>query len=98
MNTIHPIDDPELVPGPAKQFALLNDPVSLICGYNLDSNPPVNITWTDPQGNVVQNSDRYILDNGPEIVRLNITNTSNNDNGTWKCNSAKFEMELTIVG
>ena len=79
-------------------FALLNDPVSLICGYNLDSNAPVNITWTNPQGNVIHNSDRYIYDNGPEIVRLNITSTSNDDGGTWMCSFTKFEFTLTVVG
>ena len=93
-------DGPELVPGPAMQFALLNDPVSLTCGYNLDSNPPVNISWTDPHGNVIHNSDWYIQDNGPEIVRLNVTNVTNNDNGTWKCNygNANFELTLIVVG
>ena len=98
MNAFYSADGPELVPGPDMQYALLNDPVSLICGYKLDSYPPVNITWTDPKGNVILNSDRYIQDNGPEIVRLNITNTSKHDNGRWTCNFAKFEFTLTVVG
>lgn len=100
MNALLPTDGRELVPDPTMQFALLNDPVSLICGYNLDSNPSVNITWTNPQRKVVHNSDRYILDNGPDIVRLNITNTSGDDHGTWTCNCAKFEFmpKLTVVG
>ena len=61
-------------------------PVSLVCGYNLGSEPLASVTWTDPQGNVVTNSDLYAIDNGPSVVRLNITSTNKIHNGTWKCN------------
>ena len=59
--------------------------MSLICGYKLDSNPPANITWKNPQKKLVEASSSFILDDGPMVVRLNISNASNSDNGTWIC-------------
>ena len=59
--------------------------MSLICGYNLDSNPKAAITWMDPQWKPVKASNLIILDDGPMVVRLNISNASNSDNGTWTC-------------
>ena len=71
----------------AKHYVLLGDPVCLICGYNLDSNPPAVITWTGPYGKVVtKNMDSYIMDNGPQVVQLNITNADESDGGRWTCN------------
>ena len=59
--------------------------MSLICGYNLESNPKATISWTDPRGNPVTISDNYTQDNGPEVVQLNITRVNKSDNGTWGC-------------
>lgn len=61
------------------------DPVSLVCGYQLHSNPPAIITWLYPNGSTVENSDRIIMDSGTELVQLNVTNTSSSDSGTWTC-------------
>ena len=61
------------------------DPVSLVCGYQLRSNPPAIITWLYPNGSTVENSDRIIMDSGSELVQLNVTNTSSSDSGTWTC-------------
>lgn len=97
MSNRYSTDGPELVPGPAMQYALLNDSISLICGYNLDSNPQVNIIWTDPSGKAVHSSDGYIQDNGPEIVSLNIMRTSAKDNGRWTCNFGKVELKITLT-
>ena len=84
--------------------------MSLICGYNLDSNPKAAITWTDPQWKPVKASNLIILDDGPMVVRLNISNASNSDNGTWTCTveqdceaithigSRSFSTELIVVG
>ena len=57
----------------------------LVCGYNLESNPQAVITWTNPQGRSITNSDRYSMNNGPEVVQLSIANVSKNDHGTWSC-------------
>ena len=60
--------------------------MSLICGYNLDSNPPAVVTWTNPDKNIVSNTDTYVIDDGPHVVQLNITNASERDSGAWICN------------
>ena len=102
-------DGPELVPGPSEYYVHLNDPVTLICGYKLSSSPSTQITWTHPEGHPVQLGDRYVLDNGPQIVRLNISNASKNDGGVWRCsytllvngsqvNAQYRNVSLTIVG
>ena len=68
---------------------LLGDSISLVCGTCLDSNPQATITWTAPSGTTVavMNNDRYHLENGSEMVRLNITNTVLDDSGIWRCDS-----------
>ena len=78
-------DGPEILPGVRKHHVLSGDPVSLICGHNLDSNPPANVTWIDPQNRPVNTSSSFILDDEPMVVRLNISSASNSDNGTWIC-------------
>ena len=79
------LDGPEILPGMKKHYVLSGSPVSLICGYKLDSNPPANITWRDPRKKPVKASSVFILDDGPTVVRLNISNASNSDSGTWIC-------------
>ena len=66
-------------------YVLLGDPLSLVCGTGLDSNPQATITWTAPDQTVVMESPRYNLENGSEIVRLNFTHTLLDDAGTWIC-------------
>lgn len=66
-------------------YVLLRSPVSLVCGYNLIGNPSPEVSWTDPQNKQVANSSRYVMDNGPGIVQLNITEASESDSGTWRC-------------
>ena len=69
-----------------QHFALLGDKLSLVCGTGLDSNPQATITWTAPDGTTIMDKTRYDLENGPDIVRLNITNTTSSDAGIWRCN------------
>ena len=72
--------------GPTERYVLLGDPLSLVCGTGLDSNPQATITWTAPDNTMIRmNMGRYTLDNGPEIVRLNFTDTIMGDNGRWTC-------------
>lgn len=66
--------------------------MSLICGYNLKSNPSINVTWTNPQGEQVLNSERCTMDDGPEVVQLNISNVTKNDNGMWRCSMQMLDM------
>ena len=70
---------------PTQHYAILGDHSSLICGRGLDSNPQATITWTAPDGTAVMDSTRYDLENGPDIVRLNLSRTSLSDNGVWVC-------------
>ena len=60
------------------------DSASLVCGTGLDSNPQATITWTAPDGTAVVDNARYNLDNGPEVVQLNITHTFLSDTGIWR--------------
>lgn len=59
----------------------------LICGYELESNPPATISWTSPNPNleVVVNSESFRMNNGTEEISLTIANVSADDNGTWTC-------------
>ena len=81
-------DPPSFVTqGPTERYVLLGDPLSLVCGSGLDSNPQATITWTASDATTItRNMGRYILENGPEIVRLNFSTTMMSDNGVWRCN------------
>ena len=72
-------------PGPLQCYALLGDPLSLVCGAGLDSNPNAMVSWTAPNGTAIMDNARYDLENGPEIVRLNFTHTILGDTGIWRC-------------
>ena len=74
--------------GPLQRYVKLGDRLSLVCGTSLDSNPPATITWTAPNGTTIVDNARYDLENGPEIVRLNFTNTVIEDDGMWRCEVA----------
>ena len=78
-------DGPSLTLGPAQYYVLLGNSLSLVCGTGLDSNPPATITWTAPSGDIIANNARYDLKNGPDSVRLNISNMSFMDAGVWTC-------------
>ena len=80
--------------GSNKTFCMEGDSVSLVCVYELRSNPPADIIWLYPNGSTVENSNRIITDNGPELVQVNITNTSASDGGNWTC---RIEVQHTCV-
>ena len=71
--------------GPTHSSALLGDSASLVCGTGLDSNPQAIVTWTAPDGTIVVDNARYDLDNGPEVIQLNITRAVLSDAGVWRC-------------
>ena len=82
---------------PSHGYVQLGDSLSLICGTGLDSNPQATITWTSPDGSTIMNSSRYHLENGPDVVRLNLTQTVLNDAGVWHCNVSVFSEQHIIV-
>ena len=91
---------------PTQAYALLGNPLSLVCGKGLDSNPQATITWSDPDGNVVMDNARYDLENGPDIVRLDFNRIIMSDSGLWLCevivrsqrNALDSEGNLVLVG
>ena len=104
-------DGPSLaVFGPSQYFVLLGDPLSLVCGADLDTNPQATITWTADGTTIVVDSPRYSVDNGPEVVRLNFTQTFLSDAGMWRCdirtesdqyiisNGSLVPMNSTVIG
>ena len=71
---------------PTQRYTILGDHSLLIlCGRGLDSNPQATIIWTAPDGTAVMDSTRYDLENGLDIVRLNLSRTVLSDNGLWVC-------------
>ena len=72
--------------GPTQRYVLLGDPLSLVCGRGLDSNPQADVAWTAPDGmTTISDNARYDLENGPDVVRLNFTSTVMSDTGVWRC-------------
>ena len=64
----------------------LGQPVTFVCGTNLNSNLPSTIQWRDNNGTVLSAGGRYVFGNGSNIVYLNISSTALSDNGTtWTC-------------
>lgn len=88
------LDGPVITEGPGEQYAILGDPVSLICGYNLESNPTSVVTWRDAQGNVVKNSTGYCQGDGPDVVELHIYKVSKNNEGLWSCGIEVQESDV----
>ena len=81
-----PTDGPSLTVGPTQYYVLLGNNISLVCGTDLDSNPPATVTWTSPDDSrIIMDNARYDVENGPDIVRLNISHTSLADAGMWTC-------------
>jgi hypothetical protein len=86
MTLIIVADPPSFITeGPTHHYVPLGDSASLVCGTGLDSNPQATITWTAPDGTTIVDNARYDLDNGPEVIQLNITNTVLSDAGIWRC-------------
>ena len=89
-------DGPSLALGPPQYYVLLGDSASLVCGTGLDSNPQATIIWVDPDGTIIMDSTRFNLENGPDIVRLNLSRTLLSDTGMWRCD-IRTESEQDIV-
>ena len=70
---------------PTQAYVLLGNPLSLVCGRGLESNPAASITWLDTNNMAIIDNARYDLENGPEVVRLNFTRTILSDTGIWTC-------------
>ena len=84
--------------GPTQHYVLLGDSLSLVCGTGLDSNPQAIITWTAPDQSTIMDNARYDIDNGPDIVRLNFTNTVMSDTGIWRCNVIARSERYIVSG
>ena len=84
--------------GPTQRYVLLGESLSLVCGTGLDSNPQAIITWTAPDQSTIMDNARYDIDNGPDIVRLNVTNTVMSDTGIWRCNVIARSERYIVSG
>ena len=85
--------------GPTERYVLLGDPLSLVCGTNLDSNPQATITWTASDATTIRmNGGRYTLENGPDIVRLSFSTTMLIDSGVWRCNVMVISDRYVVIG
>ena len=89
-------DGPDVVQGPAERAVRLGDPVMLLCGTDLDSNPQATVRWTSPAGQPITNNDRYDLtQNNAGTVRLDFTNATIGDRGIWVCNITVSAMQVS---
>ena len=70
-----------------EQIAVLGSSVNLNSGAHLRSNPSASVHWYNPNGKQIEESDDivYNLDDGPDIVQLNISHVSERDSGLWNC-------------
>ena len=85
-NSLLNTDGPDIVMSNRTELiAPLGDNVSLNCGSQLSSNPRATIRWYQPNGAEVKENSTYTLDNGPDIVRLNVSDVSENNSGFWNC-------------
>ena len=83
--------------GPPQLYVLLGDSASLICGTGLDrGNPQATITWTAPNGTEIMDNNRVNIENGPNIVRLNLNRTLLSDTGMWRCD-IRTESDVHVV-
>ena len=92
-------DGPSLALGPSQNYVLLGSSVSLVCGTGLDSNPQSTVTWTTPNGTTITVDNAQInLEDGPDIVRLNLSRTLLSDTGMWRCDiRTESESDQYIV-
>ena len=103
-------DGPSLALGPSQYYVLLGDKVSLVCGTGMDSNPQATITWIAPDRTTITDNARFNLENGPDIVRLNLSRTLLGDAGIWRCdirtksdqyitnNGSLVRTNITVIG
>ena len=80
--------------------------MSLICGFNVTSQRV--ITWFSPTGTPIKRTDYdeargYFVEDGPDVVRLNITNATMQDDGVWNCTTPttvllQIQLTVTVVG
>ena len=82
---------------PSYRYVQIGDPLSLVCGTGLDSNPQATITWTAPDGTTIVDNPRYDFGNGPDVVALNFAHTVLNDSGVWHCNIAVFSEQHIVI-
>ena len=79
--------------------------VSLICGFNLTSQRA--FIWLSPTGTWIKRTDYdktrgYSVEDGPDVVRLNITNATMQDDGIWNCTTVTpatvlLQIQLTVI-
>ncbi len=82
---------PSIERGPEQRAIPVGEPLSLVCGTNLMSNPQASIRWIDNQGVDVTSPSRLNTFANNTLVSLEFDNTTSQDTGTWSC-------VVTVVG
>ena len=75
-----------------RRVVLISENVSLLCGTNLTGYPQPTVRWL-LNSEVVLSGNRYTYSDGPDVVQLNISNVSLNDNGEWTCQISNTHEE-----
>ena len=101
------IDGPEFVEGPSLAAVIEANSVVLVCATEVDGNPFPSVEWTDPNGNLVSQTDpRFMLsDSVSSVASLTILNATVNDSGEWLCrvftlqfSGASRNITLRVIG
>jgi len=94
---------PDITLGASVVATLEGDNATLICGTNLTGNPEPTIQWMDNNNTEVRRNDsRFVFNDGPEIVSLDISNVTVEDDGMWICNVqvenvSEVQQNITLV-
>ena len=89
--TPHPLytDGPYItLSNQTERIVIAGDSTLLLCGTNLQSNPPASLKWRTPEGTIIKPRDHimgYSVEDGPEYVNVNISSVSESDEGLWSC-------------
>ncbi len=104
---------PSIERGPEQRAIQVGQPLSLVCGTNLMSNPQATSRWMDNLGVDVTSGYRLNTFGNSTLVSLEFNNTMSQDTGTWSCvvtvnvtevtpsvtiGEVTIDISLTVVG
>ncbi len=90
------LDGPSIRKGGRERASKLGDPLTLLCGDTLRSNPAASVSWRQPDGGVVTEGGRYTVINDATGLKLILTGTVPSDNGLWTCNVTVTAANVTV--
>lgn len=75
----------------------LGYPLTLHCGANLTGNPPPNVIWKNPSGQVVNSNNRYLPFTNGTQESLNISCLTLHDIGVWNCTVESANRGMSVL-